>query len=1056
MNKVLAYILTFFGLSLIHGLAYAQITNTGLPVSIAANTEVYLDADSAVFDGAVINDGTITSTGNFSVAANSYDGAGTIALPPTAQTLNMNGDTIQTLELSGGAKTLVSDLVVNNLDFVSPSTLATNNNELVHQAGLGNITGAGASSYVVGAMTVNAAQAFYPLALNGAYAPVNITDISGASPSLKVTPVAADPNAQIGRGVLAVASDKYWLVEDLAGTASDYIVELPLVAETLVADPAELTIAKGNAVGDFFAGTEPGTVTGTLDSGFVQTPANIQSNPQASTIYSIGRYFNEALKEADSAALVSIYNSTAGTEWPDSNNWLSDSLKNWSGITVVDKRVTQVELPSNNLQNTIPDITSGLENVVLIDLSDNELINIGALNSLSSLSSINVASNRLSFAPIENLLAILPGGVIYSPQKQLLDSIRTVQEIGVTYTLDRTIGGSSNTYEWAKDGTALTETGGTIPVTIDDFSSDGIYRAQVRNENVPGLVISTAPIILIVSSLERDQASLRIVYEALVTDDAQFSTDWLSTPITDWEEVTLENNRAIAIDLANKNLAGTLPLDITDVRSLQTVDLSGNEISGLENIMINPLETGTFNLEDNRLDPGDLVPVVDFPGIQYFNQKPIGSDFYIQIDRGEDYTVSFSDIDGANNTYNWTFNDVLISGANADTFQIQDINFNNMGVYQLEVRNTALNTNNEEYVQLSAPQEILAQTTLTMTPVFENPGGQTEALLDGEGQLELYLITEPGLPFEGVDTVIVQDRTGTFENVILGDYVVLSRPAAASIPKSFEGQDYELEVLPTYYADGQVGDIDWVGAETIELRDPFVDSTQLQQSPIELTPDDGSGQLEMLVETNFDEEGEEAARIERRRRARRAACFLSRRTRAGGGRIEQDEFTLIAYQETDDNGNVSFGNLPSGEYRINIQYPGVPMEDAEAVNFVIEEGEEGAKFSAGVTIEEGGISLNLEKILGIIRKYFKDLTIYPNPADKHFTLRYDKLYSENVQMRMISLSGSIAKEVMVEKGYDKEIEVDTREVKEGIYVLYFYDTNTRENVLSYKVIVTHK
>lgn len=231
----------------------------------------------------------------------------------------------------------------------------------------------------------------------------------------------------------------------------------------------------------------------------------------------------------------------------------------------------------------------------------------------------------------------------------------------------------------------------------------------------------------------------------------------------------------------------------------------------------------------------------------------------------------------------------------------------------------------------------------------------------------------------------------------------------------------------------------------------------MEQQPRPLPDIPDGGELAMLVESDFAEDGEEGSRIDARRRVKKAGCSLRRRV-TGGGRTDQDAdgFELIAYKETDDQGNVSFGDLPPGEYKINIQYPGIPMDPESDILFTIEEGEENASFSAEVTIREEGISVELEKALGFFRNYFKDLAVYPNPADKQLKISYKKLLSENVSVRLVTLTGKTIAEKEIRKGYNQQETLDVSEIENGIYLLYFFDRAKDKGDLSlYKVVINH-
>ena len=59
---------------------------------------------------------------------------------------------------------------------------------------------------------------------------------------------------------------------------------------------------------------------------------------------------------ADRAALVTLYNATAGANWTNNTNWLSnEALSEWHGVdTDATGRVTELHLSGNELSGAIP------------------------------------------------------------------------------------------------------------------------------------------------------------------------------------------------------------------------------------------------------------------------------------------------------------------------------------------------------------------------------------------------------------------------------------------------------------------------------------------------------------------------------------------------------------------------------------------------------------------------------------------------------------------------------------------------------------------------------
>src|SRR5690606_13351080 len=125
---------------------------------------------------------------------------------------------------------------------------------------------------------------------------------------------------------------------------------------------------------------------------------------------------------------------------------------------------------------------------------------------------------------------------------------------------------------------------------------------------------------------------------------------------------------------------------------------------------------------------------------------------------------------------------------------------------------------------------------------------------------------------------------------------------------------------------------EWGDAEVLNFREAGNIEVVMTSKPTPFEPGDGDGILDVLIEEDF---GDDGGRTDARRRAARRKCGLKKRT--SGGRTNEDEFVLIAYGETDDNGQFQFGFLPEGVYRFFVEYPGVPLDENAEVQFQVGE-----------------------------------------------------------------------------------------------------------------------
>ena len=95
---------------------------------------------------------------------------------------------------------------------------------------------------------------------------------------------------------------------------------------------------------------------------------------------------------ADLNVLVRLYDTTDGTNWKNSSNWLSDlPMRKWHRVDTDDEgHVTVLDLRRNRLSGSIPPELGGLSNIEELDLAENKLTGaiptqMGGLDRLTSL-----------------------------------------------------------------------------------------------------------------------------------------------------------------------------------------------------------------------------------------------------------------------------------------------------------------------------------------------------------------------------------------------------------------------------------------------------------------------------------------------------------------------------------------------------------------------------------------------------------------------------------------------------------------------------------------------
>ena len=113
-------------------------------------------------------------------------------------------------------------------------------------------------------------------------------------------------------------------------------------------------------------------------------------------------------------------------------------------------------------------------------------------------------------------------------------------------------------------------------------------------------VLALFSVVLIAQVSSKEKEALLDLYVATNGDSWNQSWD-LSTPVSNWQGVTVTNNRVTGIRLLFNKLKGELPASIGNLEHLKTLELSFNEISGSlpESLsLLQNLEVLAFNGND--------------------------------------------------------------------------------------------------------------------------------------------------------------------------------------------------------------------------------------------------------------------------------------------------------------------------------------------------------------------------------------------------------------------------------------------------------------------------
>lgn len=495
-----------------------------------------------------------------------------------------------------------------------------------------------------------------------------------------------------------------------------------------------------------------------------------------------------------------------------------------------------------------------------------------------------------------------------------------------------------------------------------------------------------------------DSLALVALYNSTGGPAWSVNTNWLSGTIDTWFGVTVNGQSITAIELPANNLKGPVADPLVDILSLQTVNLSANAISTLPDFTLNP-EVTSLNVSDNHLDFASLEPNASVAGFNYQSQADIGTAVDTAIAAGSPFLLSVP-AGGASSQYQWIRNGEPVTGANAATLALPAINRLNMGEYVVEVANPKL----PGLTLKSATQKVLA---------FANISGQLFAganVAAEQGELTLFKV-KPGAFEPVMTTAVANGGTYDFQHVILDDYQVRGFADTLLYPGS----------LPTYYKNTFL----WEEADTLFLENN-VDSVNII-SQVEPPPPSGHGSL-----SGYLQEDDGTGRVEEPQKNKRIAhAGVSIRRVERTGRAKEEILTLVAYVFTDENGEFNFPNLPEGEYRLNFQYPGYPMDESSYTTVIIGPALESQVFVEANVIA-GKISVSKLVITGIHDAEGYRINVYPNPAADHILMTFP----EAVNGRTVTLTDLQGRSMRQRQVNGSETVLDLRGLPKGIYLLH--------------------
>ena len=218
------------------------------------------------------------------------------------------------------------------------------------------------------------------------------------------------------------------------------------------------------------------------------------------------------------------------------------------------------------------------------------------------------------------------------------------------------------------------------------------YGAQ--SVSVSNWVASTAPLVGS-GVIQQDIDALTDFYNDLNGAGWTNNTGWLSGDPSGWFGLTTANNRVTEISLPTNNLSGDMTSSFQNLTGLQTLNISGNEVtalpdlSGLPNASPTSLTPLSLDVSNNRLDFVSLEPNNGIAGRVFSPQKTFFAGEDILSEVGTEVTINRL-LGGTANVYTWFKNEVEIGEQTATSLTFPSVQFTDEGTYRAEVTNSTV------------------------------------------------------------------------------------------------------------------------------------------------------------------------------------------------------------------------------------------------------------------------------------------------------------------------------------------------------------------------------
>ncbi|MFP4293971.1 MAG: M6 family metalloprotease domain-containing protein [Cyclobacteriaceae bacterium] len=293
--------------------------------------------------------------------------------------------------------------------------------------------------------------------------------------------------------------------------------------------------------------------------------------------------------EADSLALVAMYEQMDGTNWKRKQHWLSKAVVGWQGIKVANGRVVELDLADNQLKGQLPAAIGDLAALQLLRLGQNEINGTipASIGQLKKLQWLELQNNKLEGAIPESFYGAVSLEVLNLSFNRLTGNLS--EEIGKLSKL-RELQAANNLLSQA------------LPEAL--FALGELRYLDLKDNLLTGLPANFFSTPLTRIDLSRNQLQGELPMLVTRQQQAPMLLDLSRNQLTGSIPGALSAISFSQLNLSRNQLAGALPaLQVSEL-----LDVSDNKLNALS-APVSAADAFSLRLAQNHFTFEDLLPV---------------------------------------------------------------------------------------------------------------------------------------------------------------------------------------------------------------------------------------------------------------------------------------------------------------------------------------------------------------------------------------------------------------------------------------------------------------